>query len=603
MEMESTPINCSQTPTPTAPTKSASRLARTTPCSVQGKDPPPHLDLVVSPSPKKPPPYTSSASSLPLRELLLLSPSPSRKPRVRLADRIDMAAAAAAEEGEPTGSRRRSKNRGSQVGGLGCASPRNTRRLRRRTEVDYREERDLIEELGKPRRRKTGGGGRSRKEKLSSSVSAAKADDYNGSNLDRLAACMHDLVMWEDVAKSSLWFGVGCLCFLSSCFAKGINFRNNNENEREVRLREEDILRLGRLILPAANLAISKTRKLFSGEPSMTLKVIPFLLLGAEYGHFITLRRLFALGFFVSFTIPKLYSCYSNQITQKVDNTKCRMLETWGCCSHKKIVTASAVTAFWNLSSVRTRIFTVFIVLVILRCCRQHIVLKKEEDAAAEEEVLEEKEAAAEVVREEDDDAAEEDIEEQQEEQEEEALMPLVLATDQVKSLTSYEMCSRRINESNWILGFKLFLLRSFSEMATVPEKKKPVFVKVGTLTPGTTGHNLTVKVVESKDVPAPKPRRGPLSLSQRPVRPTRIAECLVGDDTGSIVFTARNEQVDLMTPGATVILRNAKIDMFKGTMRLAVDKWGRVEVTEPAEFEVKEGNNLSLIEYELVNV
>ncbi|CAN1230190.1 Reticulon-like protein B17 [Linum perenne] len=441
MEMESTPINCSQTPTPTAPTKSASRLARTTPCSVQGKDPPPHLDLVVSPSPKKPPPYTSSASSLPLRELLLLSPSPSRKPRVRLADRIDMAAAAAAEEGEPTGSRRRSKNRGSQVGGLGCASPRNTRRLRRRTEVDYREERDLIEELGKPRRRKTGGGGRSRKEKLSSSVSAAsstffpEADDYDGSNLDRLGACIHDLVMWEDVAKSSLWFGVGCLCFLSSCFAKGINFRNNNENEREVRLREEDILRLGRLILPAANLAISKTRKLFSGEPSMTLKVIPFLLLGAEYGHFITLRRLFALGFFVSFTIPKLYSCYSNQITQKVDNTKCRMLETWGCCSHKKIVTASAVTAFWNLSSVRTRIFTVFIVLVILRCCRQHIVLKKEEDAAAEEEVLEEKEAAAEVVREEDDDAAEEDIEEQQEEQEEEALMPLVLATDQVKSL------------------------------------------------------------------------------------------------------------------------------------------------------------------------
>ncbi|CAN1230196.1 Reticulon-like protein B17 [Linum perenne] len=335
-----------------------------------------------------------------------------------------MAAAAAAEEGEPTGSRRRSKNRGSQVGGLGCASPRNTRRLRRRTEVDYREERDLIEELGKPRRRKTGGGGRSRKEKLSSSVSAfPEADDYDGSNLDRLGACIHDLVMWEDVAKSSLWFGVGCLCFLSSCFAKGINFRNNNENEREVRLREEDILRLGRLILPAANLAISKTRKLFSGEPSMTLKVIPFLLLGAEYGHFITLRRLFALGFFVSFTIPKLYSCYSNQITQKVDNTKCRMLETWGCCSHKKIVTASAVTAFWNLSSVRTRIFTVFIVLVILRCCRQHIVLKKEEDAAAEEEVLEEKEAA------------EEDIEEQQEEQEEEALMPLVLATDQVKSL------------------------------------------------------------------------------------------------------------------------------------------------------------------------
>jgi hypothetical protein len=84
---------------------------------------------------------------------------------------------------------------------------------------------------------------------------------------------------------------------------------------------------VGRLILPAANLAISKTRELFSGEPSMTLKVItkfslhntlknlcnlikqafkepsiswsqviPFLLLGAEYGHLVTLRRLCGIG-------------------------------------------------------------------------------------------------------------------------------------------------------------------------------------------------------------------------------------------------------------------------------------------------------------------
>jgi len=60
---------------------------------------------------------------------------------------------------------------------------------------------------------------------------------------------------------------------------------------------------------------------------------------------------------------------------------------------------------------------------------------------------------------------------------------------------------------------------------------------------------------------------------------------------------------VDLLKANATVILRNAKIDMFKGSMRLAVDKWGRIEATEPASFTVKEDNNLSLVEYELVNV
>ncbi|XP_031255379.1 uncharacterized protein At4g28440 [Pistacia vera] len=134
--------------------------------------------------------------------------------------------------------------------------------------------------------------------------------------------------------------------------------------------------------------------------------------------------------------------------------------------------------------------------------------------------------------------------------------------------------------------------------------KRKPVFVQVDQLKPGTSGHTLTLKVVSSKPVPVNKPR-GSRSLSalSQPSRPPRIAECLVGDETGSIYFTARNDQVDIMTPGATVILRNAKIDMFKGSMRLAVDKWGRIEVTEPATFEVKENNNLSLVEYELVNV
>ncbi|KAL8113045.1 uncharacterized protein At4g28440-like [Apium graveolens] len=130
---------------------------------------------------------------------------------------------------------------------------------------------------------------------------------------------------------------------------------------------------------------------------------------------------------------------------------------------------------------------------------------------------------------------------------------------------------------------------------ASVPAKRKPVFVKVNDLKPGTKGHNLTVKVVSSTTV-----------LDKKSIRNsgnTRIAECLIGDDTASILFTARNDQVDLMKPGTTVIIRNSKIDMFKGSMRLAVDKWGRVEITEPAKFDVKEDNNLSLVEYELVNV
>ncbi|KAK9688865.1 hypothetical protein RND81_09G016900 [Saponaria officinalis] len=134
------------------------------------------------------------------------------------------------------------------------------------------------------------------------------------------------------------------------------------------------------------------------------------------------------------------------------------------------------------------------------------------------------------------------------------------------------------------------------SQNPSKPPLRKPTFTKVDQLKPMTSGHTLTVKVVSSTTVL----HRG-RAVSQN-LRNTRIAECVVGDETGTIIFTARNDQVDLLKPGATVILRNAKIDMFKNTMRLAVDKWGRIEVTEPASFTVQEDNNVSLVEYELVN-
>ena len=57
------------------------------------------------------------------------------------------------------------------------------------------------------------------------------------------------------------------------------------------------------------------------------------------------------------------------------------------------------------------------------------------------------------------------------------------------------------------------------------------------------------------------------------------------------------------MKTDATVTLRNAKIDMFKGSMRLGVDKWGRVEPSDLLDLVVKTDNNLSLLEFEMINV
>ncbi|KAL3848824.1 hypothetical protein ACJIZ3_010706 [Penstemon smallii] len=361
--------------------KSASRLSNLRHYS---EEPIPQLSLEIVPSSPKisTPSPASTISPLPnytVREILLHSPSALKRSKARVS--VDNDAAI-----EPSGGRKRPKTRNSES----ASSPK----IRRRSKK-VREEREFClgeEVLVKPKKKRNSGRP-SKKDKLKSTRSI----DGEGSNLDAIGEFINDLVMWRDVSKSSLWFGFGSLCFLSSCFTKGVNFslfslisrvgllalgvsffsnsarqRDGNEIKSEFKLTEDDILKVGKLVLPAANFAVSKIRKVFSGEPAMTLKVVPFLLLGAEYGHLITPWRLAALGFFLSFTLPKLYSTYSAQLSNKVVYLKSWASEAWGACTHKKIVTASAVSAFWNLTSIRTRIFAAFLCLVILRYHRQH---------------------------------------------------------------------------------------------------------------------------------------------------------------------------------------------------------------------------------------
>lgn len=45
---------------------------------------------------------------------------------------------------------------------------------------------------------------------------------------------------------------------------------------------------------------------------------------------------------------------------------------------------------------------------------------------------------------------------------------------------------------------------------------------------------------------------------------------------------------VDIVHEREYLVLRNAKIDMYKGSMRLAVNQWGKVERTEKQDFEPK---------------
>jgi len=61
-------------------------------------------------------------------------------------------------------------------------------------------------------------------------------------------------------------------------------------------------------------------------------------------------------------------------------------------------------------------------------------------------------------------------------------------------------------------------------------------------------------------------------------------------DQTHASCFAFRlhvRPSVELAETGKYITLRNAKIDMFRGSMRLAVDQWGKVEAYD-GNFEAK---------------
>lgn len=111
----------------------------------------------------------------------------------------------------------------------------------------------------------------------------------------------------------------------------------------------------------------------------------------------------------------------------------------------------------------------------------------------------------------------------------------------------NWESFGRRFSISRvWILGFLDSVTMSSTtnkagppaqQSNAKPALRKPVFIKVGQLKPGTSGHTLVAKVISSNSV-LQKGR----SVSQH-LRQTRISECLIGDETGTILFTARNDQ------------------------------------------------------------
>ena len=108
---------------------------------------------------------------------------------------------------------------------------------------------------------------------------------------------------------------------------------------------------------------------------------------------------------------------------------------------------------------------------------------------------------------------------------------------------------------------------------------------KIEELTPRSKGLDMAVKVVEKMD------EREVTARSTG--RQHRVAEFLVGDETGAIVLSLWDDNIDKIEAGKTYLLKNAYVNTFRNSMRISTGKYGSIEDSE-TEVEANVENNVS---------
>jgi len=160
----------------------------------------------------------------------------------------------------------------------------------------------------------------------------------------------------------------------------------------------------------------------------------------------------------------------------------------------------------------------------------------------------------------------------------------------QDQALTEF---NRACNDKGVVQQSQKYLLQFGYTMddPVVEGVRQPEYTNVEDLEPEISGFNLKVKLV-SLEVVCDKT----LSDESRYARGLGI----IADPTGAVVFVAKDDQVDLVV-GGSYSIRNAKVTMFKGFIRIEVGEWGKIESINE-EINPKTTKNVSKTEYELVD-
>jgi len=116
--------------------------------------------------------------------------------------------------------------------------------------------------------------------------------------------------------------------------------------------------------------------------------------------------------------------------------------------------------------------------------------------------------------------------------------------------------------------------------------------VKVGDLTQYSRKVYTVVKVIsitETREV-----------TSRSDMSTHRVAEALVADETGSVYLTLWDDVLDQVEEEQVLNIKDAYVNLFRGSMRLNLGRYGSYDVLDEAPFEdVNLDNNLSSKVYE----
>ncbi|CAG8488439.1 11065_t:CDS:2 [Scutellospora calospora] len=112
-------------------------------------------------------------------------------------------------------------------------------------------------------------------------------------------------------------------------------------------------------------------------------------------------------------------------------------------------------------------------------------------------------------------------------------------------------------------------------------------------------------QTTNTEDLNTPKKKPEPVfDLSK-----IEVAEFLVGDSSGCIILKAINDQISLLQPQTCVFIHNARVEMYRGFMRIVVDQNTNAEIkpfgeaTDDKEDDIQPNleKNCSLTEYQYV--